>query len=267
MTFPDKGRVIYENNPLKLVICQLRFPVELAVEMGMTAEFRERIRSRFPLADEDTDESDLPIPEEIAEQFPKELVESLSLAVNRTFQFKTLDGIWTISLARNFIALETSQYLKWEEFRDHLEFALMALAATYKVQYFTRIGLRYVNFIDRDALELQQHEWNELLEDFIAGPLALRKDGFHIPEHQGMFLIQLDNPDDAVRLRHGLIGGDSEANTKSVYVLDNDFFTGADTLTEVHNVLEKVDGYNVQNRRLFRSCIKETLHTAMGPKR
>lgn len=267
MPFPKRKRVIYEKNPLKLVVCQLRFPVELQIEMGMVADFREQIRSRFPLAEEDTDESDLAIPDELAEQFPKELVDSLSLAVNRRFQFKTLDKLWTISLSRNFIALETSRYVKWEEFREYIQLALMALVESYKVQYFTRVGLRYVNVIDRSALDLQNREWHELLEDFIVGPLALQDDSIRVAEHQGIFLIDLDSPVDVVRIRHGLIESTSNADAPSVYVLDNDFFTRADTLTEVDNVIGKVNGYNIQNRWLFRSCIKQRLHTAMGPKR
>lgn len=266
MPFPKSERVIYENNPLKLVVCQLRFPVELKIEMGMTADFREQIRSRFPLAEEDTNESDLPIPDELAEFVPKELVDSLSLAVNRSFQFKTIDRIWTISLSRNFVALETSSYVNWEEFREYLQLALLALVQSYGVQYFTRIGLRYVNVIDRFALELQNYEWHDILEDFIVGPLALQDCGIRVAEHQGTFLVELNSPEDVVRIRHGLIENASSADMHSVYVLDNDFFTVADTLTEVDNVIGKVDEYNTQNRRLFRSCIKQRLHTAMAPK-
>jgi uncharacterized protein (TIGR04255 family) len=231
----------------------------------MTAEFQERIRNKFPNAIEVTDESDLPIPDEMSEQFPRELVDSLAQAINRRFQFKTFDEIWTVNLTRNFVALETSKYVNWEEFREYTQLILSAILKSYALPFFTRIGLRYVNIIDRELLGLEQFEWSELLAGFIAGPLVLSEQ-LHIPEQRGSFQVEYGNPLDIVHVRHGLLT-DVTNESKSVYVLDNDFFTNDETITEVDDVIGKVDGYNTQNRRLFRSCIKDTLHTAMGPLR
>ncbi len=266
MQFPEAERVIYERNPLKLVVCQLRFPVDLHIEMGMTAGFQDKIRSRFPFAEEHTDESIPLMANEMSEQFPKELVESLSAAINRQFQFMTEDKVWTIGLTRNFAALETSNYEKWEDFRKNIDLTLSALVESYKLPFFTRVGLRYVNVIDRVGLGLQGCEWRDLLADFITGPLAIQGYELHIPEYKATHMIELENPEDVVRIQHGLIGESSTEEYKSVYVLDNDFFTKADTVTEVDNVIRRLDDYNSQNRGLFQSCIKDKLHRAMGPK-
>lgn len=265
MAFPKTDRVIYELNPLHLVLCQLRFPSDLKIEMGMTAGFQDIVGSQFPFADDDTDGSELPIPEEMSDKFPDELLQSLSAAINRRFQFKTADRIWTISLTRNFVALETSKYSNWEEFREYLQLMLSALSQSYRVPFFTRIGLRYVNVIDRDTLQLSECDWHELLADFIVGSLVLEKEGCSIPERKETFLVELENSEDVVRVQHGIFTDTAGTSTRDVYILDNDFYTRDGILTEVGSVITKTNKFNLENRRLFRSCIKSRLHDGMGP--
>ena len=67
MIFPDTPRETYRHNPLKEVICQLRFPPILKITTASPAEFQEKIRSNFPLYS----------PESPTESLPKEINEIL----------------------------------------------------------------------------------------------------------------------------------------------------------------------------------------------
>jgi len=48
MPFPDAPRVIYQENPLVEVICQLRFPTILEISASEPALFREQYANSFP---------------------------------------------------------------------------------------------------------------------------------------------------------------------------------------------------------------------------
>ncbi len=266
MLFPETERVIYENNPLKNVICQLRFPVILRIGEGMPVEFQEMLRHEFPLFEEVNDESDLTLPESIAHFVPKELVDSLTSFGNRRFQLMTKDENSIISLTKDFIALETKRYRHWEEFRKYMELALTAFVEVYSPAFFTRIGLRYRNIIDRGSLGLESAAWHELLSSFVLGPLTEEEAFSSVVENHGVFSIRLNDQGDFVRVQHGLGTEKNSSSAEEMYLLDNDFYTELETATEVHNVLGILDRYNAFNRRLFYWCIQERLHVAMVPK-
>src|SRR4051794_41662371 len=60
-----------------------------------------------------------------------------------TYQFVTGDERFVLSLTRDFVALATPDYLRWEEFRDHLTVAVEALVEVYHDRRDpTRLGCR-----------------------------------------------------------------------------------------------------------------------------
>ena len=48
MPFPEAERVVYRQNPLDRVVCQLKFPPILKIEREIPVEFQDRIRKDFP---------------------------------------------------------------------------------------------------------------------------------------------------------------------------------------------------------------------------
>lgn len=265
MPFPKTARVIYNKNPLKLVLCQLRFPAILRIGKEAPADFQEKLRHEFPLFQEANDTANSQLPENLAQIIPPDMLDLLSTRSNPRFQFMTKDKAWIISLTRDFVALETSQYTCWEEFRDYLELILQALVEIYAPAFLTRIGLRYQNVIDRRALGLEDVAWHDLLADFVLGQLALNEMLNKVTEQHGGALIRLDSEGDLVRIQHGLVRDNSANSPDIMYLLDYDFHTERETEAGVQNVISKFNEYNKLNRRLFRWCIRETLHKAMGP--
>src|SRR5579862_1199021 len=143
MTFPDSPRVIYKQNPLVEVICQLKFPPILKIESDPPAAFQEKIRKEYPMMLESS--SDQP-------PLPPAISRALSQAVpgffqGRTYTFQSEDERWKVVITREFLALSTAHYTRWEEFRSKLQVALEALVGTYDPSFFVRVGLRYRDII------------------------------------------------------------------------------------------------------------------------
>ena len=245
---------------MKRVLCQLRFPAILRIDKGVPADFQEKLRHEFPLFQEANDAANLQLPENLAQITPSDMLDLMVARNNPRFQFMNKDKSWIISLTREFVAIETTKYICWEEFRDYLKLLLNALVEVYNPAFLTRIGLRYRNVIDRRALGLEDVAWRNLLADFVLGPLAVNKTMNKVTEHHGGTLIQLNNEEDFVRMQHGLA---KDSSTDIMYLLDYDFYSNKEA--GIEDVISKLNEYNTLNRRLFRWCIRDRLHNAMGP--
>src|SRR5213592_535127 len=140
MLFPESQRVIYEKSPLEEVICQLRFPPILRIDTEVPAEYQEKIRREFPLFAEPQDtEASLGIPPEIARLLGGG---EIPIRVGKSSQFLSADEQWKVTLTRDFMALSTRKYERWEQFKVHIEKPFDALVSHYQPAFFTRVGLR-----------------------------------------------------------------------------------------------------------------------------
>ncbi len=259
MTFPDSQRVIYSENPLESVVCQLRFPPILRIDAEVPANFQDRIRHEYPLfADNQPMNQGLDIPPEITKLMGLDL--QLQTA-RRGYDFSTSDGLWKISLTREFLALTTNKYETWGNFKDHLKGPLEVLLTEYKPDFYSRVGLRYRDVIKRSLLNLKDVPWAELLKPHITGELSsevapfIRKAGREI-------LVELESSLGHVRIKHGIIQPKDSA--EELYLFDADFYT--DQKMEIGHAIERLDRFNREAGHFFRWCITERLHDAMGPR-
>lgn len=245
--------MIYDKNPLEEVICQLRFPQILRIDSELPAQFQERIRREFPVYSEDESIS-------VPANFPAELRGLIKLQFATppsTRRFSSSDGKWTVSLSSEFLALSTTAYVRWEDFRIRLRTPLDALVEVYGPSFFSRLGLRYRDLIRRSKLGLSAVAWNELLRPHIAAELTASKVPVVEARHQVIFLIEAER---RARLLHGLQKQDDE----ECYTIDADFFT--EGRTEIPDAERVLTDFNREARRLFGWCITPRLHEAMAPR-
>ena len=258
MPFPDSPRVIYQKNPLTEVICQLSFPAILLIDSEVPASFQGKIREEYPIYQE-VQGANLKL------NFPQELAQvvgnSLSLKSGRpTYQFLSADRKWRVTLTRESLSVSTVEYKRWEDFKRHLETAFAAFLEEYKPHFFTRIGLRYQDLIQRSELGLENVTWSELLSPPIAGELSAPEIVDKITHCVNQLTISLDDNGTKVLLNHGLV---SNENSEDLYIIDSDFLT--EEKTEVQNVIERLDYFNRFSGRLFKWCISDKLHEALEP--
>jgi uncharacterized protein (TIGR04255 family) len=260
--FPASERVVYKANTLVSVRCQLRFPAILRIDAEPPAAFQEIIRSEYPqLRDRSADL--LQVPPEIPAPVAQFIRSAVSSQAQRTaYDFASEDGKWTVSLNREFLALTTTDYPRWEEFRKRLNGPLDALLKTYSPGPFTRIGLRYQNVIRRSRLGLANERWGALLEPHVIGMLGSEAIDRSTRQAMTQTLIQFPKERGNVNIRYGL--AQEQPSGELCYLIDNDFFT--DKSTGAADVYTKLDFFNQQSGRLFRWCIGNgKLHLAMGP--
>ena len=164
--FSHEPRVRYRKNQLGDVICQLRFPEILAIEAKIPVDFQEAIRDEFPHYSVRR-EATLPK----LTGLPGNLQLEKQPQVNN-YQFVSADGIWRVNLTSRYISLACNRYTRWEDFAAKLDKPLAAFIKIYRPALFERVGLRYLNFISRNALDLNGTPWRDLIESRYLGILA-----------------------------------------------------------------------------------------------
>lgn len=257
MSFPETQRVIYDKNPLIEVICQLRFPPILRIDSDIPAAYQDSIRDQFPIFREN--QPGVPdLPKEAVKLLGSDFIARIGSVV---YDFFSVDEVWKVSLNREFIALTTYKYKRWEEFRSYLKKAVESVVNIYKPTFYTRIGLRYRDAINRSALGLPDVKWSVFLKPHIAGELSSPDIAENIMELKHDVVIRLEG-DMVVHVQHGL--AINKESNESLYIIDSDFYTNQKT--EIDHAFQTLDHFNKQSARLFRWCITDKLHEAMGPK-
>ncbi len=255
----QENRCIYRKNQISDVICQLRFPQILKIGTEIPAAFQDAIREDFP---QYAKLRQAPAPK-IAGTPGNMHLENTPPVINH--QFVSADGKWRVNLTSSFVSLTCNAYSCWEDFAQKLDKPLAAFIKLYQPAYFERIGLRYLNFISRDALNLQEFPYRDLIEPCWLGPLneedvieasttrcsvdaelALRG-GCRAAIHAG-----------PGRVKHG---GKPDPEVKFVFDMDL-FMPGNIQVNHSAGALQTLHG---QAFGVFRGAITHQLHRAMEP--
>lgn len=258
MRLPPRERVIYARNPLIEVVCQARFPRNLELEAQLPVDFQRHVRDEYPIF-RTREELSVRLGNDSAS---RDQEEGASIHRSRVFDFVSTDEEWYISLSSTFVALTTSNYLKWEEFREKFGRAYEVALQIYDAKMITRLGLRYKNLVVRSALGLNGVPWTEVLRPHIAGFLTSGDiDEGEIIAHQVSTRLRLDSG--IAVLNHGLV---RHTQTEEVgYLVDGDFFIEDKLEASSDGILGQLDAFNTHAGDLFRWCISERLHQALDP--
>jgi uncharacterized protein (TIGR04255 family) len=259
MPLPDFPHTVYQKNLLEQVICQLRFPPILKIDVQAPFEFQDIIRQAYPLFST-ANESQLDLPFGSAALLPPGAM-AMPAADKMNYHFFSEDEAWTVNLGSNFIALSSNTYPYWQPFRQHLELPLHTLLDIYHPAFFMRAGLRYVNVIRRSALGLGSQPWSELIQPQIAGILASKDIAVEaVQKNLTTNEIRLGAGQTLARLVHGLAS--DRTTGEQIYLMDLDLFS--ETRIEITDVLNRLDEFNQQAWKLFNWCISDRLRQAMN---
>jgi uncharacterized protein (TIGR04255 family) len=160
------------------VIAQVRFPVIVSIEKReFVAPFQEALRDTYPVLR----------PERIREFLmgPQEVAPVQSQVV---WRFNDVDEKWRVSLAPDFIALETTAYASRGDFMNRLQVALRSLSEHIGPKIVDRLGLRYIDRVSGqnvdDITMLVRPEVSGVLATPLAASAqhALSESLFMVPE-------------------------------------------------------------------------------------
>ena len=251
------------NTPqLREVICQLRFPAILSIDTKEPADFQEAIRAVFPRYALKQDR----LPPKLTVVNGTTQVENQPTIPNH--HFLSADNKWKLNLTRDFISLSTVAYTSWEAFGKTLDQPLAQFIKLYQPAFFQRIGLRYVNMVSRQALDLGGEPWSELIEPPYLGILA-EEDISEQATRQST--VDFDTAlDSSCRVKVHAGPGMVKQNTPNAqaekevkFVLDFDLYMRGEIQPMLAaGALETLHGHSTA---LFQGAITDKLRRAMDP--
>lgn len=257
--FSQEPRCIYRANQLSDVICQLRFPEILSIGTTVPAAFQEAIRDEFPLY---SSRKETPPPKLIGTPGNMKL-ENQPAAIN--YQFTSADGIWRVNLSNSFISLACAKYTCWEDFAKKLDKPLAAFIKLYRPAYFNRVGLRYLNFISRKDLGLDNVPFREMIQSCYLGPLA-EEDVADPSVSKCSVDVEMAIRGGCRLTLHagpGLTKRNGQPDPEVKFILDQDLFmTGNVAVNLSAGALSTLHS---QAYGIFRGAITDLLHKALDP--
>jgi len=162
------------NAPLVRVLAQVRFPATLSVaDRKFVAPFQEPLRTRYPVIRQ----------ERIHELRigPDGIQTTAAADLGRVaWRFSDTEGKWQVTLADDFVSIETTDYASRDDFFARLGDVVESLGASIEPPFIERVGVRYVNRID--------------------GPMVDELDVLLIPEVRGILGTSA-----AAHVRHSIV--------------------------------------------------------------
>ena len=259
--FSREDRCLYRSNQLAEVICQLRFPEILTIGANLPVEFQEAIREEYPQFSR-RQENAAPKLTGTPGHFA---LENQPATIN--YQFASADGAWRVNLTSKFISLTCAKYTCWEDFAKRLDKPLAAFIRIYKPAYFERVGLRYLNFISREALGLAGTPFSELIAPCYLGPLS--------EDDVSEAASTRCNVDAEIGIRGGcrvklhagpgLVKKNGQPDKEVKFIFDQDLFMPGQV--PVNLSAGALQTLHSQAYSIFRGAITDTLHDAMDPQK
>lgn len=257
--FSHEPRCLYRANQLSEVICQLRFPEILSIGSNLPVEFQEVIRDEYP---QYSARKENPAPK-ISGVPGNMSLENQPATVN--YQFTSADGVWRVNLTSRFISLACTKYTRWEDFAKKLDKPLAAFIRLYRPAYFERVGLRYLNFISRKALNLDGTSYSELIEACWLGPLG--------EEDVAESAVSRCCVDTEMAIRGGcrvkihagpgMVKRNGKSDPEIKFIFDQDLFMPGQV--PVNMSAGALQTLHSQAYSIFRGAITDALHDAMEP--
>jgi uncharacterized protein (TIGR04255 family) len=226
LNLSDAPRVVLNNAPLVLALCQVRFSSMLSVtDPASLAAFQRDLQSKYPVA--------APVQEVelLVGVGPNDLGLRGEQRRLPQWQFTDQDDNWKIVLSQDFLSLETRNYVHFDDFLERLQEALDALSRHIQPTIGTRLGLRYINEIRSG--DLHNLDWSDVIRPELLGPLTDKGLVGNTSQVVAMQQLLLRYPNDlGINIHHGLVPSGTtvrlrpkeESPKQAFYLLDFDIF-------------------------------------------
>lgn len=255
--FSKEPRCHYENHQVGQVICQLRFPEILTIGANVPVDFQEAIRADFPR---------YAVRQEAPTRLPGAPANPQAKPIPN-YSFVSADGMWRVNLTSRFISLSTGHYEGWEDFARRLDKPLASFISIYKPAFFERVGLRYVNFISRKALDLEGVPFRELIHSRYLGVLGDEEipDGAVGQSKVEAELALRGGCRARINAGPGLVKRGNVDDGEIKFIFDQDLYMSGNV--PVNHSAGALQTLHSQAFAIFRDAITDRLHEAMEPDR
>lgn len=210
LQFGNHPDVVFSRAPLQAVLCQIRFPPILALMniAGLTG-LQTLIREDYPVL--------MPAAQGIRIRTSPD-----SIGINTpppVWKLQDQESKWVLSVAIDFITLESFEYSSFDEFQSRFNRILWALRRTLRPANSVRIGLRKVNLF-KPSSEENPLDYNSILRSELLGLMSVRD--FPAPIHECVNQLQFLDGDNLLLINSGK-GFSNEGEPR--FILDLDYST------------------------------------------
>jgi len=252
--------VLLARPPLARVIAQARFPEILAVEKrDFVARFQEALRTDYPVLREEKTQSIF---------FSRTAAGRAASAPHTAWRFCDRDESWRVSLASDFVALETDSYTSQADFMKRLAAVLRAAKDTLAPARVDRLGLRYIDRIVGQDFELIQ----TLVRPEVLGLIATNTSE-NVVHTLAETLFKSDNPSCFVLMRTGMLPPNAVVDLTAIdpvpersWILDLDAFGDQAPEFDVDWVVKQIDQYASRIYAIFRWVVTDQFLAHFGEK-
>lgn len=211
----------YKRNFLRQAVCEFRFPTLMEIgEQRPPADFVSALRKEYP---------HLELGNEVTLG-----IDGGSNGFNNSHILRSAKLTWTVSLKQSAVSLETTAYTNYAQLRERVLRVVAAASKVIDSDFFTRVGLRYINVIDTDEDPANGWVNPELVGPILSGHFE------GIKEYGGK--LQLMAEDGGCLLQHGVRFQEQHGGSMPKYMLDIDSFrnevpidSAADALDAMHS--------------------------------
>ncbi len=240
---PPPTEVPLATPPLLRVIVQVRFPVIVSVEKReFIAPFQEELRHEYPVLRPEQTRSFVFDPNGVRDTRP-----------TTAWRFYDLSSDWRVTLAPDFLALETGRYTNRDDFLSRLRAVLQALETHVSPAVVDRLGVRYIDRVTGPTLldlpSLVRPEVSGILATSLAKHVvhSVTETVFELPEDAGR-----------VTVRWGQVPGQSTVDPAAIppidepsWLLDLDAFSVPTSNPRAFDVEEAVLQAEKFTRRIY----------------
>jgi uncharacterized protein (TIGR04255 family) len=218
-------RFRFERNTIHQAFCELRFPTLPEIDKDPPREFVKRIRHAFPHFQQGVGLK-IGITDKGMEQVPQ-----------ATHSFLSTDRNWTSWIRTSSLGLETRAYVDFEDFLSRVSVVLDAALPCLDTDFFTRVGLRYINVLPAEIGDLEGWINENLYGPLSPGPMAGAQHCFCD--------IRGTTDQGSYTFRYGLVSIEGEGRR---YILDADF---AEESVEWSSAIDCLKRLNETNYNLY----------------
>lgn len=249
LTDAAPAEVLLPKAPLVRVIAQVRFPPILSIEKrDFVAPFQEAIRDKYPVLRAEQTQGMVIGPDGTSPMPPQVI-----------WRFGDVEAKWRVSLAPDFLAIETIAYESRKDFFERFEGIMHALAEHLSPRVIDRIGVRYIDQVKGDAFK----EIRRLVRPEILGVVATSAvDQAQHSINESLFTVPISKAQ--LFARWGLlpVGGTVdpaaiEPLNEQSWILDVDMFRAEPKEFDPANVIADAKSFAERIYTFFRWAVTE----------
>ena len=253
LALPDPDRSRLPRSPLDLVVCQLRFEARPQVRDAQLAlaidEALGGAQGRY-----------VRLEQVQAQEVNFVVGPGAAPAVGPAqassgWRLQTADGQWIVSLMPDHVALETTHYTTWEDFRERMHELIDVTVQHIAPGIEQRLGLRYIDRIS-EVEARSPADWTRYLAAELLGLVLHEGLGSAVTAARQQVLLDL-NEGYSCTFTHGFLPGEAE---RLNYVLDYDVHREGGRPFDADLVKQALDVLHDDALKLFQASITPALY-------